>query len=95
MAERGGKRVGAGRKPGAKTVLTKDISAEILASAGPTAIWNRLLNSGDEKIVLECMKYLTDRVWGKAKQSVDSTISNPDGSKITSMVVQFIAPNVQ
>lgn len=82
MAGKGGKRPGAGRKPGSKQLLLKDISAEILASAGPKAVWKRLLESKDERIVLDALKYLSDRVWGKAVQSVNSTISNPDGSPL-------------
>jgi hypothetical protein len=32
--------------------------------------WKSLLESGDERIRFEAMKYLTDRVFGKAPQAV-------------------------
>jgi hypothetical protein len=91
MKPTGGKRPGAGRKPGAKTLLLKDMSAEILAQANPRAIWNRLLESKDEKIVLDAVKYLTDRVWGKPLQS--TLIGNPDGSNLVSSVsINYVLP---
>lgn len=68
MAGYGGKRAGAGRKPGGKSILKKDIAADVLAAAGPKAIWKRLLDSEDDKLVFDVMKYLTDRVHGKALQ---------------------------
>lgn len=91
MSVTGGKRPGAGRKKGAKALILKDMSAEILASANPRAIWTRLLDSKDQRIVLEAAKYLTDRIHGKPTQP--STIANPDGSEIVVQLgVAYIFP---
>lgn len=87
MAVRGGKRIGAGRKPLAKSILQKDISAEILAQANPRAIWNRILNSKDDRVVADAVKYLSDRVWGKAGQPIQLSgavdISDPGRTALT------------
>jgi hypothetical protein len=79
----GGKRPGAGRKVGAKTLILKDMSAEILAAANPRAIWTRLLESKDERIVLEAAKYLSNRIHGMPTQAISG---DSDGSPI---IIQF------
>jgi hypothetical protein len=81
MAGTGGKRPGSGRPKAAISILRRDLSAEILAQANPRAIWDKLLKSADEKIVLDAVKYLSNRVYGMPTQAV--TLGNPDGSPLT------------
>jgi|WetSurMetagenome_2_1015567.scaffolds.fasta_scaffold578173_1 hypothetical protein len=83
MAGKGGRIAGSGRKPGAKTLLKRDPSIAILAKCDPEKIWTRLLNSKDDKIVLDALKYLSDRAWGKPMQVI---AGDSDGGAI---VLQF------
>lgn len=76
---RGGRRTGAGRKPstlkGIVRMLPK-VSAElILAEINANQKWKELCNSKKESIALEALKYLTDRAYGKPKQSLDLSSS--------------------
>lgn len=72
---KGGRRPGAGRKPSTvKGVLKKlpcHSAALILAEINAHDKWLKLLESKDEKIVLETLKYLNDQAYGKAKQAVE------------------------
>jgi hypothetical protein len=72
MGKRGGARPGAGRKPstlkGVLKQLPKDQAAGILAEVDADGKWKKLLNSRDERVRLETLKYLTDRAHGKARQ---------------------------
>jgi hypothetical protein len=70
MAGKGGKRPGAGRKPGSKQLALKDLSVEILSSVDQQKLWLGFLRSKDQRIALEASKYLTDRSHGKAHESV-------------------------
>jgi hypothetical protein len=74
----GGYRARAGRKPGAKALIRKDIALEVLARNDIKGIFDKLLQSDDMKLVLETAKYLCDCVWGKPIQQ--TSLSNPDGS---------------
>jgi hypothetical protein len=71
---KGGKRPGAGRPKGSlnkvKLVAT-DIAAQALASIDQAKAWKELIQSKDERIRLEALKYLSDRAYGKASQSVN------------------------
>jgi hypothetical protein len=75
-ASRGGKRPGAGRKPSTIKGITKKLpreSAELLLSEiNAQSKWIALANSKDERIALETLKYLTDRAYGKARQSIEA-----------------------
>jgi hypothetical protein len=77
MAGRGGKRPGAGRKPSTLSGIAKRLPAEtaelLLSEIKAHSKWLALANSDDERIVLEAMKYLTDRAYGKARQSIDAS----------------------
>jgi len=67
----GGKRIGAGRKPGSHTaaqLAAMDVAANVLGAVDQVAIWKKLLRSRDQKLVLDVMKYLTDRAHGKPTQ---------------------------
>lgn len=72
---RGGKRPGAGRKPstlkGIAKRLPKETAEILLAEINASAKWRKLANSEDERIVLDTLKYLSDRAYGKAPQSLD------------------------
>lgn len=71
----GGKRQGAGRKPstikGLTAKLPKETAHLILDTIRANQKWVSLADSDDERIVLETLKYLTDRAHGKARQSVE------------------------
>ncbi len=86
----GGKRSGAGRKPGstaAKTKVAVDIAAQVLDSIDAKAKWVALLNCGDPKVTLDVMKYLTDRVHGKPAQRIEG-----DPDKPVAIVLKWGAP---
>jgi hypothetical protein len=79
---RGGRRPGAGRKPstlkGIAKMLPRECSELILAEINANQKWKALCNSKKESIALEALKYLTDRAYGKAKQSRDVSISEAE-----------------
>ena len=67
----GGKRLGAGRKPNALKGLGFDVIAETWPLHKQKTFWYSMLYSSNERISFEAGKYLTDRMYGKAKQEVD------------------------
>jgi len=77
MAGRGGKRPGAGRKPSTIKGISKKLPREsaelILAEIKANSMWLVLAKSNDERIRLETLKYLTDRAYGKARQSIEAS----------------------
>jgi hypothetical protein len=77
MAGKGGKRPGAGRKPSTIKGIAKKLpreSAEVLlAEINANSKWVSLANSADERIVLDTLKYLSDRAYGKARQSIEAS----------------------
>jgi hypothetical protein len=79
MASKGGRRPGAGRKPSTIKGIAKKLPREsaelLLAEINANSKWVVLANSKDERISLETLKYLTDRAYGKARQSIDATAS--------------------
>jgi hypothetical protein len=48
--------------------LTRATAAEILGVQDECALWDRLLHSDDDRLVLAALKYLTDRRDGKSYQ---------------------------
>ena len=70
MAGTGGFRRGAGRKSKASRLIEAGFVADWFTSELQEFNWKSFLNSEDERIRFEAMKYLTDRVYGKAPQSV-------------------------
>jgi hypothetical protein len=70
---RGGKRLGAGRKPNyLKRLGIKAITAaEILAHHDEPELWKGLLTHKSPDVRLRTLQYLTDRRDGKAKQAVE------------------------
>jgi hypothetical protein len=79
---RGGRRPGAGRKPstlkGIAKMLPRESAELILTEIDANQKWVKLCNCEKESIVLEALKYLTDRAYGKAKQSMDVSINKAE-----------------
>jgi hypothetical protein len=68
---RGGKRTGAGRKPGSfKKAVRRYTAEDILGAINEIKEWKPLLQSENEKIKLTALIYLTDRRDGKARQPI-------------------------
>jgi hypothetical protein len=84
MADKGGKRAGAGRKPstikGIARKLPRESAELILAEIKANHKWVELAQSDDERIVLDTLKYLTDRAHGKASQAVEMKHSSDEDS---------------
>lgn len=84
MAGKGGKRPGSGRKPSTIKGIAKKLPREsaelILCEIKANQRWVELASSSDERIVLETLKYLTDRAYGKAAQAVEH--SGKDGGDL-------------
>jgi hypothetical protein len=87
MAGRGGFRKGAGRKSNAFKLIEAGFVAPWFTADFQGIKWNSLVNSKDEKIALDALKYLTDRLYGKASQAL--AISGPDAGPI-----QFAAKSI-
>src|SRR6516165_1244518 len=83
MAGRGGKRPGAGRKPSTIKGIARKLPGEtaelLLFEIKAQSKWVALANSKDERIALETLKYLTDRAYGKARQSIEATATSNVG----------------
>ena len=75
MAEKGGLRPGAGRKPKAVTEQTrkakKNFAESILSDELEKRMWTQALQSSNEKVAVDALKALTEFKHGKAKQSVE------------------------
>src|ERR1035438_7310951 len=70
MAGRGGLRRGAGRKSNAAKLIEACFVASWFTAEFQKIKWQSFLESEDERIALDATKYLTDRLFGKAPQSV-------------------------
>src|ERR1700681_2845361 len=75
----GGARPGAGRKPGARSLVTRSKGEAILETVNEEKIWQRLLRSRNDRIVLDTLKYLTDRRDGKPVQAVAAEVNGLEG----------------
>src|SRR5262252_10976208 len=83
---RGGKRPGAGRRPGsvsaAETRLrqtAKDVAAQVLSEVDAVAVWKKLILQQDKpQVVASVMEYLTDRVYGRPAQTVQGNPEQPN-----------------
>lgn len=88
---KGGKRAGAGRKPSTLSGIAKKLPREsaelILSEIKAQSKWVKLAGSEDERIVLDTLKYLTDRAYGKAPQAMEHT--GKDGEKLE-LVIRHI-----
>jgi hypothetical protein len=89
-SKRGGYRKGAGRKSKASKLIQAGFVANWFTDEFQEIKWKSLANSSDERIAIEAMKYLSDRLYGKAKQAVEH--SGPEGGPIRAAVtVEFVA----
>jgi len=70
MAGRGGFRRGAGRKSKASKLIEAGFVADWFTADFQAFKWKSIVESEDERIALDALKYLTDRLYGKAPQSV-------------------------
>ncbi len=71
MAGRGGIRKGAGRKSKASKLIEAGFVAPWFTAEFQEIKWKSFIESNDERIALDATKYLTDRLYGKAPQSLD------------------------
>lgn len=86
MAGKGGSRPGAGRKTNKVKALAAGFVADFFDLPAQAKLWKSMLASDDERIALEAGKYLTDRLYGKAPQSVDMTSK---GESIAQVIVNL------
>lgn len=84
MAGRGGIRTGAGRKSKALKLMEAGFVAPWFTAEFQEIKWKSFIESDDERIALDAIKYITDRVYGKAPQSLDL---NHDGEVAIKRVV--------
>jgi hypothetical protein len=71
MAARGGIRNGAGRKSKASRLIEAGFVASWFTVEFQEIKWKSFIESDDQRIALDATKYLTDRLYGKAPQSLD------------------------
>src|SRR5262249_12379840 len=73
----GGRRPGAGRKKGGRNAAQLkiiDIAGQVLQEIDAKEKWKALLNCSHPKVILDVMKYLTDRVHGRPTQTAAAKI---------------------
>jgi hypothetical protein len=69
----GGRRPGAGRKKGGRNAAQLkiiDVAGQVLQEIDAKEKWKALLNCSDPKVIVDVMKYLTDRVHGRPAQTI-------------------------
>lgn len=81
MAGRGGIRKGAGRKSKASKLIEVGFVASWFTAEFQEIKWKSFIESDDERIALDAIKYLTDRLYGKAPQSLDLNHAGEVGIK--------------
>jgi hypothetical protein len=86
--QRGGVRPGSGRKTNASKLLEAGFVASWFTHEFQETKWKSFLASDDERIALEATKYLTDRLYGKAKITVDAEHSGNLGLTLIHSVPQ-------
>lgn len=89
MAGRGGIRKGAGRKSKASKLMEAGFVASWFTSEFQEIKWKSLVGSKDERIALDAIKYLTDRLYGKPPQSLDLNHSSDQPLEV---IVRRIGP---
>jgi hypothetical protein len=82
----GGPRKNAGRKSNARKLLDAGFAAVWFTHSLQETKWIEFIESEDEKIRLEAMKYITDRLYGKATQVLASDPTSPIGITIVSSI---------
>ncbi len=71
----GGARKGSGRKRNADKILLAGFTATWFTPELQRTKWQDLIEHEDGKVRLEAMKYVTNRLFGSPKQTIDSNIS--------------------
>jgi len=69
----GGKRPGAGRKPGSRNHAAKiadDVARRVLSEVDQIALWKKFLHCRSIKVAAGCLQYLTDRAFGRPAQTI-------------------------
>jgi hypothetical protein len=69
---RGGSRPGSGRKK-AERPTDGGVARRVFAKVKAEEKWLKALESDDLRIMLDALKYLTDRDEGKAREAIDLT----------------------
>ena len=73
MSGNGGKRPGAGRKPGSRNHAAKiadDVARRVLSEVDQIALWKKFLHCRSIKVASGCLQYLTDRAFGRPAQTI-------------------------
>ena len=68
----GGKRKNSGRKSTASKILVAGFTAPWFTPELQKTKWQDLVEHPDPKIRVDALKYLTDRIHGRAHQSIDN-----------------------
>jgi len=68
--------------------MTRSMAEGVLATINEEKIWQRLTRSRNDRIVLDTMKYLTDRRDGKPVQAFNAQLSG--GLNVTERVTQML-----
>lgn len=89
MAGRGGIRRGAGRKSKASKLIEAGFVASWFTAEFQEIKWKSFIESDDERIALDATKYITDRLYGKAPQSLDL---NHNSDQPLEVIVRRIGP---
>jgi hypothetical protein len=93
MAERGGKRAGAGRKSNADRLFEAQEAGRSLAGwftpVYQESKWKALLESRDERVQFRALVYLSDRLYGKSAQVAESDVSGDKDFTITRVIVDI------
>ena len=85
----GGPRKNSGHtKSKAEKILLAGFNADWFTPALQRTKWTEFLNSTDQKIALDAAKYLSDRVFGKAHQTVDTTLNGELQLKLAERIAQ-------
>lgn len=71
MATRGGSRPGSGRKAKEINEIRRSFAAEILTPTIEKNRFRKMLDSSDERVALDALKYLADQKYGKAPQAME------------------------
>jgi hypothetical protein len=71
MAGTGGFRKGAGRKSKASKLIEAGFVASWFTAEFQEIKWKSLVDSKDERVSLDAIKYLSDQMFGKPSQFVD------------------------
>ena len=87
-SKRGGARKNAGRKSNAHHLLVAGFTAPWWTPEQQKNQWTSFLTHPDAKIRLDAAKYLADRLYGKAHQTVDTTLNGELQLKLAERIAQ-------